>query len=141
MGSTYTRSAVALMFSVVVSAVALADSARFDIAAQPLPAALKVFASQANMRVLYQYDSISGLRGNPVKGELETHAALQELLKDTGLVVVYTSDSAATIRRQGERSGIIGDSVGKEPGVKVAASEPVQAGQPAQPNSQGESID
>jgi len=38
---------------------ASADPARFDINAQPLPAALKSFATQAKMQLLYRYDIVS----------------------------------------------------------------------------------
>jgi len=79
-------------------AMALADSARFDIAAQPMPAALKAFAAQAHMQLLYRYNAVQNAHGNAVSGELEKHAALEQLLRDSGLEVVYSSDSAATIR-------------------------------------------
>jgi len=78
--------------------MALADSARFDIAAQPLPTALKAFAAQAHMQLLYQYSAVANAKGNAVTGDLEKHAALAQLLKDSGLEVIYSSDSAATIR-------------------------------------------
>ncbi len=80
-------------------AMAIADSARFNIPAQPLPVALKAFAVRAHMQLLYQYDAVKGARGNQVVGDLETHAALLRLLRNTGLEAVYSSDSAATIRR------------------------------------------
>jgi iron complex outermembrane receptor protein len=79
-------------------AMAVADSARFDIAAQPLPAALKTFAAQAHMQLLYQYGAVASARGNAVTGDLEKHAALEQLLKNSGLEVIYSSESVATIR-------------------------------------------
>jgi iron complex outermembrane recepter protein len=79
-------------------AMAVADSARFDIPAEPLPAALKAFAAQAHMQLLYQYDAIASANGNAVKGTQDKHAALEQLLRKTGLEVVYSSDSEATIR-------------------------------------------
>jgi iron complex outermembrane receptor protein len=84
--------------SLTVPAMALADSARFSIAAQPLPQALKAFAAQAHMQLLYRYSAVANAKGNAVSGDLEKHAALEQLLKDSGLEVVYSSDSAATIR-------------------------------------------
>jgi outer membrane receptor protein involved in Fe transport len=81
-----------------VPAMAMADAARFNITAQPLPAALKAFADQAHMQVLYQYDAVSGATGNAVSGKLDKHAALEQLLKNTGLEAVYSSETAATIR-------------------------------------------
>ena len=79
-------------------AMALADSARFSIPAQPLPQALKAFAAQAHMQLLYQYSAVANAKGNAVSGDLDKHAALEQLLKNSGLEVLYSSDSAATIR-------------------------------------------
>jgi iron complex outermembrane recepter protein len=81
-----------------VPAMAVADSMQFRIAAQPMPAALKVFAAQAHMQFLYQYNEVANAIGNSVNGDLEKHAALLLLLKNTGLEAVYSSDTAVTIR-------------------------------------------
>src|SRR5580698_3847028 len=77
---------------------ASADPARFDIAAQPLPTALKNFAAQAKMQLLYRYDIVSRKSASPVSGQLERHAALDLLLQGTGLEAVYSNDNTATIR-------------------------------------------
>src|SRR6202166_5228259 len=77
---------------------ASADPARFDIAAQPLPNALKSFAAQAKMQLLYRYDVVSHATARPVTGQLEKHAALERLLQGTGLEAVYSNDNTATIR-------------------------------------------
>lgn len=80
------------------SAMAVADSTLFTIAAQPMPAALKSFAAQAHMQLLYQYSAVAKATANAVNGDLEKHTALNLLLKDTGLTAVYSSETAATIR-------------------------------------------
>src|SRR4030088_808158 len=92
---------------------ASADPARFDIAAQPLPNALKNFAAQAKMQLLYRYDTVSHATASPVTGQLEKHAALERLLQGTGLEAVYSNESTATIRliSAGERAA---------PGAKAA---------------------
>src|ERR1700728_1296619 len=77
---------------------ASAAPAQFDITAQPLPSALKSFATQAKMRLLYQYDVVSHATANPVAGQLENHAALEKLLEGTGLQAVYNDPNTATIR-------------------------------------------
>src|SRR6202162_1840780 len=77
---------------------ASADPARFDITAQPLPNALKNFAAQAKMQLLYRYDVVSHATATPVTGQLEKHAALQRLLQGTGLEAVYSDKNTATIR-------------------------------------------
>src|ERR1700739_4451536 len=77
---------------------ASADPARFDIAAQPLPSALKNFAAQAKMQLLYRYDVVSHATARSVSGQLEKHAALEQLLRGTGLEAVYSNENTATIR-------------------------------------------
>jgi hypothetical protein len=79
--------------------MALATQVRFNIDRQPLPAALKAFADQSKMQLLYQYDTVAGFTGNAVSGELDTHVALESLLRRSGLEIIYSSDSAATIRQ------------------------------------------
>src|SRR5258708_21773455 len=95
---------------------ASADPARFDIAAQPLPNALKSFAAQAKMQLLYRYDVVSHAKASPVTGQLEKHAALEQLLRGTGLEAVYSSDNTATIRpiSAGEKAA---------PGTKAATGD------------------
>jgi TonB-dependent receptor len=75
-----------------------ADPARFDIAAQPLPNALKNFATQAKMQLLYRFDVVSHATASQVSGQLEKHAALEQMLRGTGLEAVYSSENTATIR-------------------------------------------
>ncbi len=77
---------------------ASADPARFDIAPQPLPDALKNFAAQAKMQLLYRYDIVSRANANPVTGQLEKHIALEQMLRGTGLEAVYSGENTATIR-------------------------------------------
>src|SRR5882757_6976055 len=77
---------------------ASADPAQFDIAPQPLPSALKNFAAQAKMQLLYRYDIVSRATANPVTGQLEKHSALEQMLRGTGLEAVYSGENTATIR-------------------------------------------
>ncbi len=77
---------------------ASADPAQFDITPQPLPDALKHFAAQAKMQLLYRYDIVSHAMANPVAGALEKHFALEQLLRGTGLEAIYSSENTATIR-------------------------------------------
>src|SRR3984957_17941966 len=87
-----------LGMAITVPAMAMADAVRFNISAQPLPQALKAFAAQAHMQLLYQYGAVANAKGNAVVGDLEKRAALAQLLKSSGLEVIYSSDTAATIR-------------------------------------------
>lgn len=79
--------------------LALADSQRFDIPAEPLASALEAFAAQAHMQLFYLNSVIGNARGNAVRGQLDAREALDDLLRDTGLEAVYTSDTEVTIRR------------------------------------------
>ena len=87
---------VALLLAPMMSP---ATQVRFNIDRQPLPAALKAFADQSKMELLYQYDTVASFTGNAVTGELDTHVALESLLRHSGLEIIYSSDSAATIRQ------------------------------------------
>ncbi|HWS63294.1 MAG TPA: STN domain-containing protein, partial [Steroidobacteraceae bacterium] len=111
-----------------VPAMAMADSARFDIAAQPMPAALKAFAAQAHMQLLYQYGAVAHATGNAVVGELETHAALEQLLRNTGLEVVYSSPNAATIRPLNSSTRSSGDAGSRAAGQEPSQESPSQDG-------------
>lgn len=75
-----------------------ADPAQFDIGAQPLPEALRNFAAQAKMQLLYRYDAVRDATATPVAGQLEKHAALEQMLRGTGLVAIYSGENTATIR-------------------------------------------
>src|SRR5215213_4144321 len=78
--------------------MAHADPAQFDIGPQPLPDALKNFAAQAKMQLLYRYDVVRNATANPVTGQLEKHAALEQMLRGTGLVAIFSGADTATIR-------------------------------------------
>src|SRR6202022_1586371 len=80
---------------------ASADAAQFDIAAQPLPNALKSFAAQAKMQLLYRYDVVDPAPATPIAGKLEKQVALEQLLRGTGLEAVYSDGNTATIRPAG----------------------------------------
>jgi hypothetical protein len=83
---------------IVIPGLANADPAQFDIVAQPLPNALKAFAVQAKMQLLYRYDIVSHANASAVAGKLEKHAALEQMLRGTGLEAVYSNENTATIR-------------------------------------------
>jgi secretin/TonB-like protein len=69
----------------------------FDIPAQPLGAALEVFSAVSQLQVLYVTALASGRNSSAVNGVYSRQAALQELLKGTGLEFKYTEDHAFTL--------------------------------------------
>jgi len=100
-----TRSARSALCGRLVSAVLTlaaaqvwADAVRFHIASQPMPSALRTFAEQAHMQVLYDFDAVAGLRCNAIDGELDKRQALELLLLNTGLEPVYGGGDAAAVR-------------------------------------------
>src|SRR5258707_1743732 len=68
------------------------------------------------MQLLYRYEIVSHATVSPVTGQLEKHAALEQLLRGTGLEAVYSSENTATIRliSAGERVA---------PGTKAATGD------------------
>lgn len=92
------RAAACLAVVLVAAPVfAVADSTKFDIPAQALVPALREFAGQSHMQLLYRFDAVSGMRSSRVCGDLDKHAALDQLLHGTGLRVTFTTQDAATI--------------------------------------------
>jgi iron complex outermembrane receptor protein len=75
-----------------------AEPAEFDIGSQPLPDALRNFATQAKMQLLYRYDVVRNATATPVTGQFEKHAALEQMLRGTGLIAIYSGANTATIR-------------------------------------------
>jgi len=81
--------------------MAAVGAGTFDIPSQPLSSALQLFARQAHIQLLYMSSDVTGRRASAVKGELDTHQALDRLLQGTGLEAVYTSGTEAAIQPSG----------------------------------------
>lgn len=64
---------------------AMAQTARFDVPAQPLAAALEQFARQANLQLAVAPALAQGRQGAAVQGEQDVHQALNALLQGSGL--------------------------------------------------------
>lgn len=69
----------------------------FDIAAQPLDAALAAYTQATGMAVLVTSRLTAGRQGNTVRGRLAPREALGLLLAGTGLQARYSSASAFTL--------------------------------------------
>jgi len=101
--------ACALTLALFASSAAMADeSVRFDIGSQPLVAALKTFAEQSNMRLLYEQDAVRHVTANPVVGNFGKREALEKMLQGTGVEVVFSGDNAATIRVRVDQGASVG---------------------------------
>ncbi|CAB3844274.1 hypothetical protein LMG26846_01641 [Achromobacter insuavis] len=69
----------------------------FDIAAQPLDAALAAYTQATGMAVLVTSRLTAGRQGSAVRGRLAPREALRLLLAGTGLQARYSSASAFTL--------------------------------------------
>jgi hypothetical protein len=85
--------ALALLALYPTPPVGAADTSRphsFDIAAQPLDAALDTFIRSSGSQVFYENALTAGVMGKEVKGEFASDAALLQLLSGTGLAAQRT---------------------------------------------------
>ena len=74
----------ALALLATLAGLAGAAPLKFDIPAQPAPAALMMFSRQAGVEVVYSYDDLGKVQANEVVGEFEPEEAIARLLRRTG---------------------------------------------------------
>src|SRR5687767_14507877 len=122
---TWQAVACALLLALSVPALSKADdTVQFDIASQPLSTALKSFAEQAKMQILYRQDVVEGAMANAVVGSYDKRNALQQLIRGTGLEIVFSADNAATIRTKTDVSANAQGTAGSQPrGLQIAQNE------------------
>src|SRR5579871_6323876 len=80
-----------LLGFVCSSLAAFATPAKFNIPAQPAPAALKLFSKQSGKQVIFIYDDLKDAKANEVIGEMEPADALAKLLAGTGFEVTQST--------------------------------------------------
>ncbi|VFR21559.1 TonB-dependent hemin, ferrichrome receptor [plant metagenome] len=96
-----------VIFLLFVASIAIAqpgpppDGIRFDIAAQPAPAALNQFARQADITLLFAYDAVKGLHTPALQGVFTVEEGLARLLAGTPLVFARTPDGVYVVRHKG----------------------------------------
>ena len=92
----------ALLFSgaaamAVISAPAFAQNEKtFNIPAQDAATAIPAFVQQSGYQVLARADDLQGVRTNAVQGQMSVDAALDQLIKGTGLSI-RTRDAASAV--------------------------------------------
>ncbi|MFT3790925.1 MAG: TonB-dependent receptor [Rudaea sp.] len=97
-------SALALAIGVAAQLPALAatpapsDAHAFHISQGTLDAALRQFATQSHMQVLYDPALVQNLHASAFNGTVSAEKALQALLKGTGLVYDFTDGSTIAIK-------------------------------------------
>jgi len=93
---------LAAVFTVVVSAVRAEDGRiRFNLPAQPLAAALKTYAQQADIELIYGAELVAGKQSPALAGQYTAREALERLLAGSGLRGDLTAEGAATITAEG----------------------------------------
>ncbi|MBY8824912.1 TonB-dependent receptor [Sphingomonas colocasiae] len=101
--SNYTGAACALALAITMSAPAWAQPAplvRFDIPAQELGTALTQLAQQSGRRIHFSSEVTRGRRALALKAELSVEAALETLLRGSGLGHRTGSDGAIIVERR-----------------------------------------
>jgi hypothetical protein len=103
---------VCLVLALQIPITVCAEAAYFHIVAQSMPTALALFAEQAHVQVLYDYNAVASVRCNGILGQMDKSEALARLLLDTGLEATFSSPTAVTIRSS------------RTPGAQPAAPSP-----------------
>jgi iron complex outermembrane recepter protein len=73
------------------------ETHRFDIPVQEAPAAIRVFASQAQVQILVAGENVKDKHLHAVSGEYSTEQGLLLLLADSGLTPQYVSDRSIAL--------------------------------------------
>lgn len=73
----------------------------FDIPAQPISTALKAFAEQTALQLIFTESDVGASRTSGIKGELSPTVALAEILKGTDLEYRITASNVVVVRKAG----------------------------------------
>ncbi len=80
------------------SMLSIAAEQRFDIRSQPLGEALKAYAEEINVQLLFAEDEVENLVTQGVSGDFSREGALQEILKNSGLIFEFASNNVLVVR-------------------------------------------
>src|SRR5687768_12718974 len=108
-----------------VMAQASPPAVDLQIEAQPVDHALKEFAAQSGMQVLFHVEGTqipAGLKSGPVHGRYTAEAALEKLLANTGLRYEFINERTVTIRAGQVRAGLMESLGGTAPSQHLAQS-------------------
>ena len=118
---------VALGFATTVlaappsSSVAAGGTHAFHVSAGSLAEALHQFVAQSGLQVLYDPDLVKGHAAARVDGVSSPHAALDALLRNTGLVYEFTDSGTVVIKRAPAAAKPQGTKAQKQPAAKEIA--------------------
>lgn len=91
--------APALPVMAQTGAASAAATHRFDIPAQPLAEALRVYMRQSGVQVAWPAALAEGAQSSAVSGDLDAQQALQQLLRGSGLTMRAVGTHAVTLER------------------------------------------
>lgn len=74
----------------------------FNIPAQTLSSALKTFAEETGLQMLYSSDAVKGIRSSRVKDRYQPKDALNILLGGTGLSFKFTDSNTVVVQKNKE---------------------------------------
>ena len=126
--------------AVEAAAGPLERETRFDIPAQPLSAALKAFANQAGLQILFPPELVEGRRSSQVQGEKKGVEALRQLLEGTNLEF-ESKDTTIAVKERAKQGT---KTAGAAPGYSVLS--PIRMAQhdgsrTANPQGEGKSAE
>jgi TonB-dependent receptor len=99
----------AVLGTVLVAAPAVAGDTRvFDIPAQPASSAIPEFARQAGRQIVAPGELLRGLKTPALHGTMAIDAALDRLLKDTGLAPVSDDGTTIILMRRSRLAEMVG---------------------------------
>jgi len=87
--------ALVVTCTLTLAAFAAGATKAFDVPAGDAIATLKQAAQQAGMEIMFPAATVQGVKTAAVKGEFTPRAALEQMLKDTGLVAVQDEKTGA----------------------------------------------
>jgi iron complex outermembrane recepter protein len=92
----------------------------FDIPKLQLDVALNTLAQQTGIQLLFPYDLTKNMESKPVAGRQTLAAALQQLLKDTGLSSSFTQSGVITISQALSKNSEEREAMNKRKGIFAA---------------------
>ena len=91
----------------LLPALSLAEPLRFDLTARPAPEALLAFSQQANIEVLFSFDSLRKVQSTPVAGRFEPAVAINLLLQGTGYTARKNANGKFVVTPDARSTGSI----------------------------------
>lgn len=72
--------------------------ARFEIQGSPADESLITFAKQADLTIIFPFETVKNTTANPLNGEFSIEQGIDILLRDTGLIAEFNKQGALTIK-------------------------------------------